>query len=86
MRWRAVMAAGLGLAVAMPAAATRHHAPSRATHARSAESSRHADDAHKGAQTVPAGGIRLFCPARRNPLLVRKMTQGAGTTVTVVCR
>jgi hypothetical protein len=35
---------------------------------------------------VPAGGMKLQCPPARNPLLVRKMTQGNGTTVTIVCR
>jgi hypothetical protein len=39
-----------------------------------------------GVTLIPAGGVKLQCPPRRNPLLVRKMTQGNGTTVTVVCR
>jgi len=39
-----------------------------------------------GATSVPAGGIKLYCGPGRSPLMVRKMTQGSGTTVTVICR
>jgi hypothetical protein len=39
-----------------------------------------------GASSVPGPGLKLFCPPHKNPLLIRKATQGAGTTVTVVCR
>ncbi len=46
----------------------------------------HRDDKPAGVTGVPGSGIKLFCPAHRNPLLIRKSTQGAGTTVTVVCR
>jgi hypothetical protein len=63
-----------------------HHKASSAHHA----SPKHRDDrkpaAAAGATTVPASGIKLFCGPGRSPLMVRKMTQGAGTTVTVICR
>jgi hypothetical protein len=39
-----------------------------------------------GTMTVPGGGLKVYCAAGKNPLMVRKMTQGAGTTVTVLCR
>jgi len=52
---------------------------------RSAKAAPHGDAAPSGAARVPTGGIKLFCPARSNPLLIRKSTQGAGTTVTLVC-
>ncbi|USI71722.1 hypothetical protein [Sphingomonas morindae] len=39
-----------------------------------------------GTMSVPGSGLKVYCPAGKNPLMVRKMTQGAGTTVTVVCR
>ena len=59
-----------------PVTSSHHHATRPAA--------RH-DAAPSGATRVPAGGIKLFCPARANPLLIRKSTQGAGTTVTLVC-
>jgi hypothetical protein len=46
----------------------------------------HAASAPGGAITVGAGGTKLFCAGRASPLLVRKATQGNGTTVTVICR
>lgn len=39
-----------------------------------------------GAIPVGSGGTRLFCAGHASPLLVRKATQGSGTTVTVICR
>jgi hypothetical protein len=73
--------------------ASSHHATKTAHHATSSDrhaSHRHAEE-HKastpsGATAVPAGGIKLYCGTGRSPLMVRKMTQGAGTTVTVICR
>jgi len=71
--------------------ASAHHATS--TH--HGKETRHASPApHEerkpavaaGATSVPAGGIKLFCGPGKSPLMVRKMTQGAGTTVTVICR
>jgi len=75
---------------------TRHHAarthhgqpakrPVTASHRHVAKPAARRDAAPAGATRVPAGGIKLFCPARANPLLIRKSTQGAGTTVTLVC-
>ena len=55
------------------------HAEHRARHAA-------VPSAPKGATAIPASGIRLFCGPGRSPLMVRKMTQGRGTTVTVICR
>lgn len=72
-----------GTATHHHAAATHHPAKSSRHHA--AKPAPHRDAAPSGATRVPAGGIKLFCPARSNPLLVRKSTQGAGTTVTLVC-
>lgn len=73
-----------------PAAETRHRAKparhgSKPSHHHET-SVAHRDAAPSGATRVPAGGIKLFCGARSNPLLIRKSTQGAGTTVTMVCR
>lgn len=74
-----------------------HHA--RATHhatAHHGKDARHAAHAPRkeerkpagaaGATNVPAGGIKLYCGPGKAPLMVRKMTQGSGTTVTVICR
>jgi hypothetical protein len=79
-------------ALAMPAGVSAHH--STRSHHQAAKASKHhaakpaKHDAAKpaGVTTVPASGIKLYCAAGRNPLLIRKFTQGAGTTVTVVCR
>lgn len=38
-----------------------------------------------GVTMIPAGGLKVYCAAR-SPLMIRKMTQGSGTTVTVICR
>lgn len=46
----------------------------------------HKSAAPSGSTTVPSGGIKLYCGPGKAPLMVRKMTQGAGTTVTVICR
>ncbi|WP_298690946.1 hypothetical protein [uncultured Sphingomonas sp.] len=83
----------IAAAAATPAAAhTRHHS---APHHRTSETrgSRHAKKpvehhsaAPSGVTAVPAGGLKIYCPARKTPLLIRKSTQGAGTTVTAVCR
>jgi hypothetical protein len=72
-----------------PAQHSRH--ASKTAHHRAKPAHRDARPAHRdaapsGASRVPPGGIKLFCGARSNPLLIRKSTQGAGTTVTVVCR
>jgi hypothetical protein len=66
-----------------------HHAKATAhrgkdTHHASREARKPA--AVAGATSVPAGGIKLYCGPGRSPLMVRKMTQGSGTTVTVICR
>jgi PAB1-binding protein PBP1 len=93
---RPVHAALLALALAAtttPAMGTVHHRthshPQRkakpARHA-AAKSTRHGPAAPGGATAVPAGGIKLYCAPGKNPLLVRKATQGAGTTVTAICR
>lgn len=58
-----------------------HHPAKAATRHASREPAKPA-----GVTGIPAGGMKLYCPAGRNPLLIRKSTQGAGTTVTVVCR
>lgn len=69
-----------------------HHEAKPAHHGRAdRHASRKAIEPRKpagagGATSVPAGGIRLYCGPGRSPLMVRKMTQGAGTTVTVICR
>jgi len=55
-------------------------------HATKSKPVEHHATAPAGASSVPGSGLKLFCPARKNPLLIRKATQGAGTTVTVVCR
>jgi hypothetical protein len=82
---------------ATPAAASRHrrartHSHTRAEHhRRAAITRRHAVAVRRdktmpaGVTTVPAGGLKVYCPAR-SPLLIRKATQGGGTTVTVICR
>jgi hypothetical protein len=76
-------------------AATEHHAKTPAHHgkdARHGKDTRHAAREERkpaavaGATSVPAGGIKLYCGPGRSPLMVRKMTQGSGTTVTVICR
>ncbi len=69
---------------------TGHHGGARHRTTSSRHRTTKAADRHdakpSGVAGIPAGGIKLFCPAHRNPLLIRKSTQGAGTTVTVVCR
>jgi hypothetical protein len=62
------------------------HRPTPSAHHHADKPDAHRDDKPAGVTGVPGGGIKLFCPAHRNPLLIRKSTQGAGTTVTVVCR
>ncbi|PXA85365.1 hypothetical protein DMC47_37630 [Nostoc sp. 3335mG] len=74
----------------------RHKASSRhASSAHHGKDTHHADRARHderkpasaaGTTSVPAGGIKLYCGPGKSPLMVRKMTQGNGTTVTVVCR
>ena len=69
--------------------AVEHHAKASAhhgkdTHHASREERKPATMA--GATSVPAGGIKLYCGPGRSPLMIRKMTQGSGTTVTVICR
>lgn len=74
-----------------------HHAQSshasKSTHGKSARAGKapeskkaQAAGAPGGAITVGSGGTKLFCAGRASPLLVRKATQGNGTTVTVICR
>jgi hypothetical protein len=71
-------------------ASTTHHAT--AHHGKETRHDSHA--AHEdrkpvavaGAVSVPAGGTKLYCGPGKSPLMVRKMTQGSGTTVTVICR
>jgi hypothetical protein len=79
-----------------------HHGSSPARHLPSHHSSaRHPakDEGRKGharparpepagfnVTTVPGAGMKLRCAPGRSPLLIRKMTQGSGTTVTVICR
>lgn len=66
-----------------------HHEPKShgaGRHANQSKPVEHHAAAPAGASSVPGSGLKLFCPARKNPLLIRKATQGAGTTVTVVCR
>jgi hypothetical protein len=95
MRVAAAVVLGLVLAAATPVAAASHHHHASSSHkAKTNKSAKHstkpathhADAAPKGVIPVPAAGVKLSCGAGRNPLLVRKMTQGAGTTVTVICR
>lgn len=50
------------------------------------ESERQAQPGGFNVTTVPGAGMKLRCGPGRSPLLVRKMTQGNGTTVTVICR
>lgn len=66
--------------------ATAQHRSSKPVHHGKAKPAKPHDTKPAGVTGIPAGGIKLFCPAHRNPLLIRKSTQGAGTTVTVVCR
>jgi len=77
--------------------ASTHHGTSshRGTSSHHGKDKRHASPARHedrkpaaaaGATSVPAGGIKLFCGPGKSPLMVRKMTQGAGTSVTVICR
>ena len=71
--------------------ATTHHATEKRRVAarhdhRATRLVAHRDAAPSGATSVPAGGLKVYCPARKGPLMIRKATQGAGTTVTVVCR
>ena len=70
--------------------ATAHH--STAHHGKETRHTAHAAREERKpavvacATSVPAGGIKLYCGPGRSPLMVRKMTQGSGTTVTVICR
>ena len=68
------------------AAKAAHGHPKPAHRATRQASSERRDAAPSGVTRVPGGGIKLYCAGRSNPLLIRKSTQGAGTTVTVVCR
>ncbi|WBO20868.1 hypothetical protein [Sphingomonas abietis] len=97
----AALSLGAGPALATHHGKT-HHAKAPAHHAAAATHGSHHGKAsrkattHKpalaksaassGATTVPSGGIKLFCGPGKGPLMVRKMTQGSGTTVTVICR
>jgi hypothetical protein len=67
--------------------ATGHHA-TESRHTGKAEHDKPAHDAAApaGVTRVPAGGLKTYCPGRSSQMLVRKMTQGNGTTVTVICR
>ena len=94
-----VFVAGSSPAVASVHHHTVHHAVHHTVH-HSAGASRHSakrphhatrpiahrDATPSGVTHVLGGGIKLYCAGRSNPLLIRKSTQGAGTTVTVVCR
>ena len=96
-RW-GLGAVAAACAMAAPAGATHHKAHSAPAHHKAEPKhpdSRHKPPAHHdaprpavaaGATSVPAGGIKLYCGPGKAPLMVRKMTQGAGTTVTVICR
>ena len=70
--------------------AAKHPAKHRPSPAKHADQHRHGHagkpSSPTGATSVPASGIKLFCGPRKTPLMVRKMTQGNGTTVTVICR
>lgn len=74
------------------AKATSHHATAHHATAHRGKDAHHAAHEERkptgaaGATNVPAGGIKLYCGPGRAPLMVRKMTQGSGTTVTVICR
>lgn len=76
------------------AVATRHVSPAKhggsskhASHHRdTARTPSRTSNAPSGATSVPGGGIKLYCGPGKNPLMIRKMTQGSGTTVTVICR
>jgi hypothetical protein len=84
------------VAATAPATASVHHRPThRTAHAahrpvkpkhHATKPAAHRDAAPPGATHVPGSGIKLYCAGRSNPLLIRKSTQGSGTTVTVVCR
>ena len=71
-----------------------HHAKSshgaKSTHGKTGHDSKKPDakkpSAPGGTITVGSGGTKLFCAGRASPLLVRKATQGNGTTVMVICR
>ena len=90
--------AGTALAAHHHSSTQHHHSPAKyhmASEKHHAASAKH--DAHRhdrparpssppGAANVPAGGIKLYCGPGKSPLMVRKMTQGNGTTVTVICR
>lgn len=65
------------------AASAKHEKASRGKKGHTATA---APAAPKGVTNIPGGGMKLYCGPGKNPLLVRKMTQGAGTTVTVICR
>lgn len=65
-------------------AATHHTVATKHT-ARHAETGRK-QSAPSGATSIPGGGLKVYCGPGKNPLMIRKMTQGNGTTVTVVCR
>jgi hypothetical protein len=80
-----VFAAGAGASTHHGSSA-HHHQAAKTARRHAAKSTRHDAAKPAGVTTVPASGIKLYCAAGRNPLLIRKFTQGAGTTVTVVCR
>jgi hypothetical protein len=67
-------------------AAKPSHHPKPDSRASRQRPSGHETSAPSGTTAVPTGGIKLYCGTGHSPLMVRKMTQGAGTTVTVICR
>lgn len=90
MMGAAVVVAGNAQA-AHPFPASKHHAPSRhhnssTKHASSTKKRQHEAASSHGVTAIPSSGVKLYCPAHKSPLLVRKSTQGSGTTVTVICR
>jgi hypothetical protein len=82
--------------MAVCAVASSHHKTPEHHTTKSTAKTRHDTKTHEtkpapasaahGATTIPAGGLKVYCGPGKNPLMVRKMTQGAGTTVTVICR
>jgi hypothetical protein len=69
-----------------PAHHAAAHRGNETHHAAHTSRSEHQPSVIAGGTTVPAGGIKLYCGPGKSPLMVRKMTQGTGTTVTVICR
>ena len=88
----ALSAVAAAVASVAPTVASVRHKTSSTHHMASIKHAmRRHDESRKpstssGARAVPAGGIKLSCDPGKSPLMVRKMTQGAGTIVTVVCR